>query len=73
MICQIVSEILLPVLAREADKSRVGLAFKGLLGFIIFGMFYLGHLTYVFHQGTAPGGGEVPDPTGSNYLAGAGY
>ncbi|CAN8105336.1 unnamed protein product [Discula destructiva] len=51
MICQIVSAILPPVLQSENGKSRCGLAFQGLLGFIIFGSFYLGHQIYVTYQG----------------------
>lgn len=51
MICQIVSYILPPVLESEAGESRVGLAFQGLLGFIIFGLLFFGHLVYVARQG----------------------
>lgn len=51
MICQIVSYILPPVLGGEAGESRVGLVFQGLLGFIIFGLLFLGHLIYVARQG----------------------
>lgn len=52
MVCQIVSYILPPVLESEAGESRVGLAFQGLLGFIIFGLLFFGHLIYVGRQGT---------------------
>ncbi|KAJ4420890.1 hypothetical protein N0V82_004069 [Gnomoniopsis sp. IMI 355080] len=51
MICQIVSYILPPVLESEAGDSRVGLAFQGLLGFIIFSLLFFGHLMYVALQG----------------------
>lgn len=54
MVCQVVSAILPPVLEEEKDKSRVGLAFQGCLGIIIFSMFYLCNLAYVCYQGKVP-------------------
>lgn len=54
MICQVVSAILPPVLEEEKDKSRVGLAFQGCLGIIIFATIYLCNLAYVCYQGKVP-------------------
>lgn len=50
MICQIVSCVLPPVLQSEAREPRVGLALRGLLGFIIFGLLFLGHVIYLARQ-----------------------
>lgn len=51
MICQIVSACLPPVLESAADMSRIGLAFQGMLGVIIFGVLYFGRLIYVAYKG----------------------
>lgn len=53
MICQIVSCLLAPVLQSEAGESRVGLALRGLLGFIIFSLLFLGHVMYVARRGNS--------------------
>lgn len=54
MICQVVSAILPPVLEEEQDKSRIGLAFQGCLGIIIFATIYLCKVAYLCYQGSVP-------------------
>lgn len=51
MTCQIVSCVLPPVLQSEAGESRIGLALRGLLGFFIFGLLFIGHVIYVARKG----------------------
>lgn len=51
IVCQIVSCVLPPVLQSEKGESRVGLALRGLLGFIIFGLLFLGHVIHAARKG----------------------
>lgn len=48
MVAQVVSAALPPVL--ETDVSRLELLFMGILGFIVVGLLFIGHLLYVFRR-----------------------
>lgn len=48
MVAQVVSAALPPVL--ETDVTRMELFFMGILGFIVVGLLFIGHLLYIFRK-----------------------